>query len=308
MTNPGNSGPLAIVGWAAVVASAAFACVWAFWGAIENFHEGWYFESAWQNVGLMLAQYLGPAILFVALGLVAQRSPRIGALFHALLALAVIRFFNTRSGAELIAIPFALMSVAYGFGRVPRGRVPTLLVAGLPAMVAIAAGGAPAIRTATRIDDGRRDARIIAGNGVTLLWAPQGPGGPTSGVSWSEAGRRCAELSADGASVSPGTPAVPPWHLPSVEEVVRSMTRHGKNAGGTWDAASAGATYREPPDKETPLWNPHSQIIYWWTATAADSVRALSVTYDGKVWPRPKRAAYGYLGFRCVRPVVSGPA
>ncbi|MBC8350439.1 MAG: hypothetical protein H8E66_00525 [Planctomycetes bacterium] len=39
-----------IVGWIAVVLSTAITCFWAFWGIIENFHEGWYFESVWSNL------------------------------------------------------------------------------------------------------------------------------------------------------------------------------------------------------------------------------------------------------------------
>jgi len=33
-----------IAGWIAVGLSAAITCFWAFWGIIENFHEGWYYE------------------------------------------------------------------------------------------------------------------------------------------------------------------------------------------------------------------------------------------------------------------------
>ena len=47
-----------IVGWIAVGLSTAITCVWAFWGIIENFHEGWYYESWLSNVGLMFVQYL----------------------------------------------------------------------------------------------------------------------------------------------------------------------------------------------------------------------------------------------------------
>ena len=66
------------------------------------------------------------------------------------------------------------------------------------------------------------------------------------------------------------------------------------------------ARYRDPPDKESPFWNPHSQVIYGWTATEVDAARALSITYDGQVRPRPKRVGYGYLGFRCVRDHQTG--
>ena len=34
-----------IAGWIAVVLSTVFTCLWALWGILENFHEGWYYES-----------------------------------------------------------------------------------------------------------------------------------------------------------------------------------------------------------------------------------------------------------------------
>ncbi|MDR3714065.1 MAG: hypothetical protein P4L51_14695, partial [Puia sp.] len=46
------------LGWIAVSISTALACFWALWGINENFHEGWYFDSVWRNVGLMMVQYL----------------------------------------------------------------------------------------------------------------------------------------------------------------------------------------------------------------------------------------------------------
>jgi hypothetical protein len=301
MTTQASDRARTIVGWGAVLLSAFLGCFWALWGAIENFHEGWYFESTVSNVGLMLAQYLSPAILFVGLGLLSQRLPRVGGALHALVAVGVVAYIRTPAATTWVAVPFAIMSVAYWLGRIPRGRVPVLLVAVLPVMVGLAAGVGPAVRVARRVDDGRRDARLIAGDGVTLLWAPEGPGWPTSGAPWSAAVRQCAGLSEDGRTETAASAAVSPWRMPTVDEVVRSMVHHGQNAGGAWDAPAARATYRDPPDKETPLWNPHSQIIYWWTATELDSARALSITYDGTVRPRPKRVGYGYLGFRCVR-------
>jgi hypothetical protein len=79
------------------------------------------------------------------------------------------------------------------------------------------------------------------------------------------------------------------------------MARHGENSGGVWDAGTAKATYRTRPDKESPLWHVHSQVIYWWTATEVDEKRAYIIVYDGKVWPRSKHLTPDYLGFRCVR-------
>ena len=85
------------------------------------------------------------------------------------------------------------------------------------------------------------------------------------------------------------------------DEAVRSMARHGRNSGGEWDEENAKATYDTTPDKESPLWNIYSQVIYWWTATEASAERAYIIVYDGKVWTRTKQLRQDYLGFRCVK-------
>jgi len=73
------------------------------------------------------------------------------------------------------------------------------------------------------------------------------------------------------------------------------------NSGGGWDAAAAEASYETKPDKESPLWNVHSQVIYWWTATEIDADHSYMIAYDGKVWRRDKDFGPAYLGFRCVK-------
>ncbi|MFN2151362.1 MAG: hypothetical protein ACK2T5_07195, partial [Anaerolineales bacterium] len=55
-----------IVGWIAVSISTLVTCFWAFWGIVENFHEGWYAESLLANLGLMFVQYLSPMLIFMA--------------------------------------------------------------------------------------------------------------------------------------------------------------------------------------------------------------------------------------------------
>jgi len=62
-----------ILGWLAVAISVLAACFWAYWGSIENFHEGWYFTSLWRNLTLMLVQYLSPMLIMVAASCVAVR-------------------------------------------------------------------------------------------------------------------------------------------------------------------------------------------------------------------------------------------
>ena len=59
--------PRRFLGWLAVALSTSIASLWAFWGIIENFHEGWFHESLLLNVGLMFVQYLSPVMIFVSL-------------------------------------------------------------------------------------------------------------------------------------------------------------------------------------------------------------------------------------------------
>jgi hypothetical protein len=75
----------------------------------------------------------------------------------------------------------------------------------------------------------------------------------------------------------------------------RSEQRRDLGAGTTK------ATYTTRPDKEPPLWNICSQVIYWWTATEVDRDRAYIIVYDGKMWPRAKSFGPAYLAFRCVK-------
>ena len=49
------------------------------------------------------------------------------------------------------------------------------------------------------------------------------------------------------------------------------MARHGQNSGGEWDAETVDATYDIPPDKESPLWKIHSQVIYFGTRCGQES-------------------------------------
>jgi hypothetical protein len=76
-----------ILGWLAVGLSTLAACIWAFWGIIENFHEGWYHPSMWMNLALMVVQYLFPMLLIVGAGVIAIRWPKVGGGVHAAAAL-----------------------------------------------------------------------------------------------------------------------------------------------------------------------------------------------------------------------------
>jgi hypothetical protein len=289
-----------IMGWIAVGLSAVITCGWAFWGIIENFHEGWYFESIWSNLGMMFVQYLSPMLIFMGVTLVSISWPRFGGVLHGVIALFAIWFFKAFSNAAtfLIILPLIGLGALYWFGRPQPRKLASSLVIGLPILTLIISGISPIIRVSQRVNDGDLQARLVRGNGVELTWAPDGPGWPREGGDWYEAQRVCQYLSEDGLTLESTPQDI--WRLPTVDEAVRSMARHRQNSGGEWDAETAVATYETSPDKESPLWNIYSQVIYWWTATEIDAGRAYIIVYDGKVWPRAKDFGPAYLGFRCV--------
>ncbi|MEZ4712959.1 MAG: hypothetical protein R3A44_37565 [Caldilineaceae bacterium] len=290
-----------IVGWIAVSLSLAITCFWAYWGIIENFHEGWFHESLLSNMGLMFVQYLSPMLVFLGVALVSIRWPRIGAGLHVIGALFAFWFFGGAANAGMIFImtPLLLFALLYWFGRPQPRKVATYLVIGLPLLTLMIFGVEPIARVSQRVNDGDLGAREVAGNGVTLTWAPDGPGWPRAGMDWYAADDACRYLVEDGKALATSPQNI--WRLPTVDEAVRSMARHGVNSGGVWDATSAQATYQTRPDKESPLWNVYSQVIYWWTATEIDAEDAYIIVYDGKVWPRDKEFGPAYLGFRCVK-------
>ncbi|MFC1879014.1 DUF1566 domain-containing protein [Chloroflexota bacterium] len=290
-----------IIGWIAVSISTTITCMWAFWGIIENFHEGWYSESLLLNLGLMFVQYLSPMLIFMAVALVSIFWPRLGGGLHIILALLAAGFFQAFSNAAtfFLILPLIGFGMLYWFGRPEPRKAAVSLVVGLPLLVMILSGIGPVIRVSQRINDGNLQSRLVHGNGVDLVWAPEGPGWPRAGKDWYEARQVCQNLSEDGLVIASTPQGI--WRLPSVDEAVRSMARHGKNSAGVWDAENAEAAYQTTPDKESPLWNIYSQVIYWWTATEIDDEHAYIIVYDGKVWSRSKQFGPAYLGFRCVK-------
>jgi hypothetical protein len=168
----------------------------------------------------------------------------------------------------------------------------------------------------SRIDDGDRSAQRIEGNGVTLVWAPQGPGWnwhPLKGrgrrPSWDdialygvspvgihselkaeyeekhasqadmEATGLCRYLSADGTALMPEPQDI--WRMPTTEEIVRSLVGKGQSAGCTWDGTSTEADCQLQPNKDTPLWATAESPIYYWSDEAFDEEEAWYVPYTG---------------------------
>ncbi len=285
-------------GWAAVALSTAALCFWAFWGAAEAFHEGWYFRDLWRNLVLTWVQYLSPALLILVPVVVALRWRRAALPVFLVLALAAALYFRKGAGVVVLAIPLTALGVLFHFGNPEPKKWAWRAVLWLPLATCVATGAYPGYRAMTRWDDGNYGARLVEGNGVRLVWAPEGPGWGEHYASWTTATERCAHLSADGRELRPEVVGV--WRLPTVDEAVRSMVRRGSNAGGVWNGATEQATYRTLPDKESPLWKRYSQVIYWWTSTAAGADERYRIAYNGYVMAASPRGWGDYWAYRCV--------
>jgi hypothetical protein len=192
-----------------------------------------------------------------------------------------------------------IVGVFYWIGRPKPGKFIYGSAIGIPLLIVVAFGLEPAIRISGRIDDGIREARLVEGNGVLLIRAPAGPGWPNHGVNWEKAKQACLFLSEDGKTVMKTPQNI--WRLPTVEEAVRSMARHGSNCGGVWDPKKEQAKYEIKPDKESPLWDTTSPIIYWWTATEKDENTAYMIIYNGVVYSAATDSQIGSRSFRVVK-------
>ena len=160
--------------------------------------------------------------------------------------------------ALFVMLPMLSLGILYWYGRPQPRRTAYLLATGLQSLRSSSAASSlwcessHALMTETYKPAGK-------GNGVRLVWAADGVGWPREGL-MNEAVMRCQYLTEDGRALGDIPQNV--WRLPTVEEAVRSMSRRGVNSGGTWNEQTRTATYRVRPDKESPLWNVRSQVIY----------------------------------------------
>lgn len=297
------------IGWCVVTLSVAMSCVLAHWGVNELFHEGWWASSFAGNLWFCIP-FLTPAIIPAALAVVAVRWPAVGGTMMILAGVAILLWWTIYEGhrevsprafldlVRLGGMVVVLTGVGYLVGRPRPAWLASALLIGLPLGVVVVFGAEPVWRVSHRPNDGFLGERVVQGNGVALVWAPAGPGWPArSGVKYAEAERIVSHLVADGSSCAEVPQNI--WRLPTVDEAVRSLTRAGKNAGGQWDPVHRRATYRVRPDKEPPLWNVHSQVIYWWTSSETpDRDAVYGICYNGFV---SDRGQYKPMGFRAVK-------
>jgi hypothetical protein len=293
------------IGWGAVVLVSLASGLWAFWGINEAFHEGWCKPHLWMRL-LQLLAYLSPATVLCTLTVLGIRWPRVGATMFVVVGAviaALIIWGRAKFGlfitTTLTVVP-ALVGLLFLLGRPTPKRAAYAVAIGIPLLIVIGFGAEPVVRVNSRFDDGDRGARLVEGNGVALLWAPAGPGWTRDGlVGWDEAVRRARHLTEDGTALADTPQDV--WRLPSREEIVRSLTRGGRNAGGKWDAQSQRPSYERRPDKESPLWDQYAPLIYLWTEEEESQQRAWIVVYHGGVYAKPKAVGSPSFGFRAVR-------
>jgi hypothetical protein len=295
-----------IVGWIGVFITSILSCIWAYWGAIENFHEGWYSSSLWENLFMLFFQYMLVTIVFVTLALTMLKWKKFGLALHFIIATFSIWFFAGASFSVLglmIVIPIIAIGLIYYYGDPKPKKWAYRLLIFVPLVIILSISIPQGIKVSHRINDNNFGIRIVEGNEVVLAWAPRGPGWPDKGVSWNEAQRICRYLSEDGTTIMDEEQNI--WRLPTVDEAVRSMMLHGENAGGVWNPEEEKAMYERTPDKETPLWDVHSKVICYWTADTSiqDEGQAHIIVYHGGVYDKRKIDGQSYLSFRAVKDI-----
>ena len=193
-----------ILGWIAVAIVIVIASFWAYWGGIENFHEGWYSKSIWENILMMLVQYWSLTLVFIIIGLIGIRFP-IGSLpLCIVIGIAAAIFLSGASFSlvwVMIVMPLTGLGLLFFFGRAKPRRLAYTLVYALPIIILIITNTFGMVRVSKRIDDGDYGQRRVETSSVCLIWAPRGPGWPDNGVSYYEAKEICAHLNEDGTEI-----------------------------------------------------------------------------------------------------------
>ena len=350
-------------GWIAKTILIVITSAWCYWSVSEMYHEGW-----WGPFYVKMG-YLIPGAGLLLLTLTGIKWPRVGGWLVMVIGGAFTVFFmNIRFvGGKLtmdhdlvgflISGPLVLLGVLLLIEgrnqklRIAQGWKPqanwwkrnlwTLLAILPPLVVASALSAYYLPMVLTREDDGERGMRVIEGNGVSLVWAPEGPGwnwkqdyggypswemvalygldpiglGDKPGYDYKEGNyasvedlaqyNLCLYLSEDGLSLENEPQNV--WRMPTADEYARSLTRNGENAGCQWDGEGSGEMEcAQQPNKETPLWAPDLQPIYYWAAEEYNSSRAYFVSYNGWVNTTLKTGGNPRHSYRCVRNALPG--
>lgn len=293
-----------IISWTAIIISLSISSFWAYWGIEEFFHEGWYSDSFLYALFLFFVQYLLFAIIFTILALIAMKYRRVGLGAYILLGLFSAFFF---SGASFqvaylsLAIPFVILGLLFYFGEFIDFKRIKIIMIFLPILIIFILETPLLWRNINRVDDKNYAERLIDCQGEKIIWAGRGLGFPGEGVNWTDADYTCRHLSEDASYLADEELSI--WRLPSIEEAVQCQMRNNENSSGVWNSETKKAIYEKMPDKETPLWQPSSEIIYYWTSEMSEETdeQAYIFTYDGGIFDKNIHYAPNYQSFRCIK-------
>ncbi len=318
------------------------------------YHEGW-----WGPFYIRLV-YLIPGTAFLLLTLLAIRWPKIGGWLIVVLGTAFTIFFmdihvvdgrltiDRDVAGFLVSGPLVLIGVLFLIEarnqrkRRVKGWQPdrrwivrhgwSFAAISVPVVIFILMSVINLPMVLSRKDDGWRGISKIEGNGVSLIWAPEGPGwnwmqdyggypswdmvalygkdpvginhklqrGDHASQSEMEKYNLCLYLSEDGLHLEPEAQNI--WRMPTIDDYARALTWRGENAGCTWDGKlNARLECLTQTNKETPLWAPNLSPIYYWAFEEYDEETAYFVSYNGWVNRANKAGGNPRHSYRCVR-------
>jgi hypothetical protein len=320
-----------------------------FWGLGEAFYEGWGVpDTPWilfLVIGISAMIFSALAIKFPYLGggllLIAGAAFAIWWLVPGIknglysLSTVLIRLFFS-GGFTLVGILYILdgkfnNNNAYGEMTWFKKNIRLIVAIGIPTIIGLGVAAYNLPIVLSRIDDGDRSARLIEGNEISLVWAPEGPGwnwkqdyggypswnslaayglvpvglsgdklsGKLAIENQMEATGLCAYLDESGQNLMSDPQYI--WRMPTVEEIARSLSIHNINAGCTWDGKIGKLVCQKNPDKETPLWAPDQPPVYYWAGDQSNLENAYYVSYTGYVNEQPKNWGNPRHGYRCVK-------
>ena len=110
----------------------------------------------------------------------------------------------------------------------------------------------------------------------------------------------CLYLNEEGTALLPEPQGI--WRMPTMDELVRSLTRKGENAGCVWNGKAGSQRCEVRPLRETPLWDPTANYdgVYLFEEEA-DASRAYYVYAESTVQAIAKYTRAKSHNYRCVR-------
>ena len=90
----------------------------------------------------------------------------------------------------------------------------------------------------------------------------------------------CLYLSEDGKTLKTEVQNI--WRMPTINDYASAFARHGVNAGCLWlGEGNKQMSCEIKPDKETPLWAPDLEPIYYWAVEEFNVRNGYFVSYNG---------------------------